>query len=291
MPTRGPAPYLAEALGSIAADGHEDVEVIVVEDGTNRVSAEEVRPARLLRLPYVGRAVARNVGVQQASAPSVAFLDADDVSLPGRFERERSTLEWTQGAVLCFGRIEAIGPSSELLASDTEEEQRRVDDLLERGFSYRSVLADCPIYTSGTMVDREAFLALGGYDVRFDGYEDLELYLRLARRNGIAFCGGDPVAQHRRHGNNTGSDHLYACALRLAEAHLATAADGERDALLERRVDSLWGLGDFAAARRSALSALASEPSLLRDGRFAKRLGASLLPLAALRAARRRRSR
>jgi glycosyltransferase involved in cell wall biosynthesis len=241
-------------------------------------------------MPYVGRAVARNVGARAASAPFVAFLDADDVSLPGRLERERSTLEWTPEAVLCFGRVEAIGRDSEPLPAESETEQARLDALFDRGFSYESLLVDCPIYTSGTMVRREPFLALGGYDVRFDGYEDLELYLRLARSHGIAFCGGGPVARHRRHAGNTGSDHLYACALRLAEAHLPVASDGERGALLERRIDSLWGLGDFGGARRSALQALAARPSLLGDRRFAKRLGASLLPIGALQALRRRRA-
>lgn len=290
VPTRGRPDHLAEALESVA--GERAAEVIVLEDGTRHVEEAMVRGARLIRLPYVGRAGARNLGVEAARTPYVAFLDADDVSLPGRFERQVEALEAAPQAVLCFGRVEAIDSDSRPIPKQTATESERVERLFERGLTYESMLVDCPVYTSSTMVRRDAFLAVGGYDRRFDGYEDLDLYLRLARARRIVYCPGDPVARHRRHAGNTPSDHLYACALRLAEAHLAEASPSPdaRRRLLERRVDSLWGLGDFRGARRSALEALRAEPALLRDARFAKRLAASALPSEALEALRRLRS-
>lgn len=290
IPTRGSPRYLQEALASAFAE--RPAEVIVVEDGTRRIEGEMLHGARLVRRPYVGRAVARNVGLEAARTPLVAFLDADDAMLPGRLERQVETIAGAPAAVLCFGRVEAIDPDSRPLPDQTAAEGDRVDRLVERGFSYESLLEDCPIYTSTALVRRDRFLQVGGYDVRFDGYEDLELYLRLGRTGGIVYCGGPPVARHRRHPANTPSAHFYACALRLAEAHLAELepSDEARRGLLERRVDSYWGLGDFDAARRTALEALRREPALLVDPRFAKRLAASALPTAALRAIRRRRS-
>jgi GT2 family glycosyltransferase len=290
IPSRGRPEYLADAVASALAEGPADV--IVVEDGTRRVGGETVFGARLIQLRYVGRAAARNAGAESASTPYVAFLDADDLALPGRLERGLEALADAPDAVLAFGRVEAVGPDCEQLAEQTEAEGDRVDMLIARGFSYESVLKDCPIYTSATIVRRERFLAEGGYDLRLDGYEDLDLYLRLARQGGLALCAGGPVARHRRHAANTPSGHLYACMLRLADVHLSElelSAEARR-ALHERRVDALWGLGDFEGARRAARRAARTDPALLSQPRFVKRLGGSALPVGTLRALRARRS-
>lgn len=284
IPVRGDAVYLEEALASLDPEG--PAEVIVVEDGTRRLDPGELRGARLLRLPPVGRSAARNAGVEAASTALVAFLDDDDLALRGRLVRQTETLERSSRAALCFGPVQAIDASSRPLDGETRFERERFERLLSRGAGYESLLLDCPIYTSATMVRRDAFLAAGGYDRRLDAYEDLDLYLRLSISGGLVPAPGEPLACHRRHAGNTPSDYLYAGALRLAEKHLPAADGRARRLLLERRVDSLWGLGDFRGARAGALRALLDEPRLAGDVRFAKRLLASLLPLPLLHALR-----
>ena len=121
--------------------------------------------------------------------------------------------------------------------------------------------------------------------------ERARVNLRLARGHELVDTPGEPVSQHRRHGGNTPSDWLYAGALRVADrqlaAGLAARPSHARGLLLERRVDSLWGLGDVRGARKAALSALRLEPSLLRHRRLRKRLLASLAPRTLLTALRR----
>ena len=143
------------------------------------------------------------------------------------------------------------------------------------------------MYTSATLVRRDAFLAAGGYDPSFEAYEDLDLYLRLARAGRLVPVGGEPVAVYRLHGANTPSPRLYEGALAVAEKHLPDARGRARRLLLERRIDALWGLGRFAEARRAALQAAATKPLLLGHPRFAKRLASSALPQRALEARRR----
>jgi hypothetical protein len=144
--------------------------------------------------------------------------------------------------------------------------------------SYEDVLAvQAPIYTSATMVRRDAFLAVGGFDAAFEAYEDLDLYLRLARIGDLLPVEGEPVTTYRLHGANTPSPLLYEGALRVAEKHLPRTSGRARRLLLERRVDALWGLGRAADARRAALRALLEEPALLVRPRFAKRLVALAL--------------
>lgn len=284
IPTHGSSPYLAEALASIRdAD-----EVLVVEDGTREADERGLGGARLIRLPRMGRSRARNAGVEAASSPFVALLDADDVSLPGRLARQREVLEADPDAALCFGPVTladgALRPDpawNALIGS-------RYDRLVASPVTFESILVThCPIYTSATMVRRKRFLEVGGYDARFDAFEDLELYLRLSRDGGLVPCPGGPVALYRRHAGNTDSDRLYAGMLGIVEKHLPSAGGQARRLLLERRVDALWGLGRFGRARRAALVALARDPGLLSDRRFLKRAAGSLLPVALLRARRR----
>ena len=290
IPLRGPQPWLGEALASAAAE--RPAEILIIEDGSSWVDAATLPAgARLLRFSPIGRSRARNEGVAAARTPYVAFLDADDVALPGRLVRQVAALEATPAAALCFGDIDAIDGTGALILDETAIQRKRIAGLRMRGLTYESLLVDCPIYTSATTVRRGHFVAAGGYDARHDAYEDLDLYLRLARAHELVDTPGEPVSQHRRHGGNTPSDWLYAGALRVADrqlaAGLAARPSHARGLLLERRVDSLWGLGDVRGARKAALSALRLEPSLLRHRRLRKRLLASLAPRTLLTALRR----
>ena len=51
----------------------------------------------------MGRSRARNAGVEAAETTFVAFLDEDDLCLPGRIERQRDVL--AAGGELCFGPV------------------------------------------------------------------------------------------------------------------------------------------------------------------------------------------
>ena len=289
IPVRDDVAFVYDAVASVAADGSATVELIVVEDGTAEIDADRLQAIAhgtiYLRLPYGGRSRTRNAGVERASRDLVGFLDADDLSLPGRFARQVATLERNPDKALCFGRIVPIDESSQPLPPKLETEHGRVDRLLARGLTFSSLLVDCPIYTSGTMVRREAFAKVGGYRPEIDAFEDVDLYLRLIGAGGLVLCKGEPVACHRIHPGNTPSAHLFVGSVTLARLHLAdgSRSAAERRLLLEREMDGLWALGDVPAVRAKARVALRSDLRLLGNRRFRKRLAASSLPLPVLR--------
>ena len=269
IPTLGTSPYLREAVESARAE--QPAEVLVVVNGGAEL---EVPGARVLRRDEPGRSEARNLGVEEARTPLVAFLDDDDRMLPGRLERQREVLDQAWWAPLAFGRVRVVDGDEKPRDDWNRLLDRRFAQLLRLGpVSYEDILAvQAPIYTSATMVRRDAFLAVGGFDAAFDAYEDLDLYLRLARLGELAPVAGDPVTVYRLHGANTPSSRLYEGALRVAEKHLPRTRGRARRLLLERRVDALWGLGRYGNARRAALRALLEDPALIVLPRFAKRL-------------------
>jgi len=274
--TRGPSAFFTESLDSALAEL--PAEVIVVEDGTRGVDEGDLRGARLLRLDAVGRSAARNAGVDAAATPFVAFQDDDDVTLPGRLGRLRSSLEQAAASPLSFGPVRVVDGEGRPNREWNDLLAGRARALSRQGASFAGILESrCPIYTSATMVRREAFLKVGGYDRQLDAYEDLDLYLRLARLGALAQCGGDPVTAYRLHGANTPSHRLYEGLVAVTAKHLPGARGLERRLLVEWRLEALWGLGRYPAVRAEGSRAALQDPLLLSRPGFVKRfLGAAL---------------
>jgi glycosyltransferase involved in cell wall biosynthesis len=256
IPTLGRSRFLGEAVES--ALDEDPAEVLVVSDGAGNLAAPG---ARVLPIEHVGRSVARNRGVAEAKTELVAFLDDDDLVVPGRLARQ---VEALGRAPLTFGRVTVVDGDGRPRAD--------WNVLLERRFPANPVGAaevlarQTPIYTSAILVRRDAFLEAGGYDPALDAYEDLDLYLRLAP---FVPTPGPPVAIYRLHGENTPSDRLYEGMLAVTEKHLPHARGALRRALLARRIDALWGLRRL---RGEAVQAALSEPLLLAQLRFLARL-------------------
>jgi len=75
--------YVLRAIGSVLGQSWQDLELLVIDDGSTDEGGELVAAVRdprlrLIRQPNGGPGAARNRGIKEASAPLVAFLDADD---------------------------------------------------------------------------------------------------------------------------------------------------------------------------------------------------------------------
>ena len=104
MPVLNAGPWLKESIQSILAQSHAELELIVVDDGSSDDSREIAAGAaagdpRLTRLdlpPLPGNtssARAANAGIGIARGAYIARMDADDVALPERLERQLAFLE------------------------------------------------------------------------------------------------------------------------------------------------------------------------------------------------------
>lgn len=97
IPLYNKAPYIQRALASVYEQGIPAAEIIVVNDGSTdggeRIAKSQRDPrVRVIDQPNRGVSVARNVGVEVATQPYVAFLDADDEWLPGFLERIKAMI-------------------------------------------------------------------------------------------------------------------------------------------------------------------------------------------------------
>lgn len=162
-----------EAIESATQQSYPPIEVIVVDDASELPLALDLTDAasltlRLLRLErHSGAAAARNAGVRLAHGTHVAFLDSDDIWLPSHLERLVKAIEEDSGAVaaysLCRGRARWPLGTMKL---------RRVH---ARRLGWPSPLWKTP----ATMVVRDVFLSLEGFEETLTYREDTDLFIRL----------------------------------------------------------------------------------------------------------------
>lgn len=115
LPVCNGLPFLVEACRSALAQRPVPAELIVVDDGSTDGSAAAVRDlpgVTCLTQANAGAAAARNLGVAAATGTHLAFLDADDLWLPGALARLLEALERHPEAQIASGQVELFADPS-----------------------------------------------------------------------------------------------------------------------------------------------------------------------------------
>jgi GT2 family glycosyltransferase len=175
IPTYNRWPLVAEAVDSVLAQSFQDIEIIVVDDGstdgtTNRLAKFDGR-LRLFTTTRRGVAAARNFGVSQAQGCYVAFLDSDDLWLPGKVETQIAFLDRHPEIQIC--QTDEIWVRNGVRVNPKAMHRKPSGDIFVRSLDL------CLISPSAVMMTRELFQRIGGFDESFPVCEDYDLWLRV----------------------------------------------------------------------------------------------------------------
>jgi glycosyltransferase involved in cell wall biosynthesis len=179
-PTKNRLKLLCEAIDSVQRQSFDAWEHIIVDDGSDDGTCEEVtrRMAADARIRYVRRSgersganVCRNIGIAESSAEFIVFLDSDDLLRPHCLERRVETIRRNPSLDLCIFRagvfVQAVGDLKRLY-----HPQNPGDDLL------RFLTHECVWEISGP-IWRVSFLReIGCFDETLLSMQDLELHVR-----------------------------------------------------------------------------------------------------------------
>jgi glycosyltransferase involved in cell wall biosynthesis len=190
------------ALHSAFAQTYRNFEVIVIDDGSSDDTAERLaawgQAITFRRQPNAGPAAARNHGIQLARGELLAFLDADDVWLPTKLERQVEYFDRFPDTGLLH--TDAHTTRSTLTVMFETPERPAVE--MEPPANRYCELFHCDRYvkTLTTMVPRHVLQRVGLFDERREFHvEDWDLWLRIAAEYPVGYL-DETLAIHRPDG-------------------------------------------------------------------------------------------
>jgi hypothetical protein len=269
IPARNCLAYLPAALASIEAQALPGLEVIVIDDASTDGTPDWLDAKRrtapwlgVLRGRGQGPNVARNLGLAAARAPLIAFLDADDIWLPGKLRPQLAFHTADPEAAFSFTDYLHIDPEGITHGTCFEywpAFHRVISDLPGGNDSYHRLerapahlLAENVVGTSTVVARRNALQNATGFDTSLRSAADWDLWLRLARAGPVGFTPALGTRHLIRRPGSVSDDAplRIACMRRIVAAHAPAirAWPGGSRALRRARAHILMTEADFKRA-------------------------------------------
>lgn len=190
IPSYNCARYIAAALHSALDQDYPHKEILVVDDGSTDNSLDILRSfgkrIRVITQANAGAAAARNTGLQAAQGEYIAFLDADDLWLPGKLTAQANYLAahpetglvysaWQEWHARADGEFDPPAPVPEAANPSVEIVPE------ESGWMYNRLLLDCAIHTTTAMIRSKIAREVGMFDVNLRRGQDYDYWLRVSR--------------------------------------------------------------------------------------------------------------
>ena len=194
IPTYNRARLLPRAIES-AWNAGSDLEVIVVDDcsidDTSEVCASTSGIRYVRMQTNGGLANARNAGIAESSCEFVAFLDDDDLRLPGSLDKQLAAISSDERIAFCYGQA-LIGDARRQLPTGEIYPLR-----CPQGDIFWELLADNFIPMPSVLARKSSLVKEGGFNTSLKLIEDWDMWLRLSERHLVAAV-EEPVAIHRK---------------------------------------------------------------------------------------------
>lgn len=274
IPTYNRRELVRLAIDSVLAQTWGNLEVIVVDDGSTDTTGAAIRDlygtdprVRYVWQKNAERAVARNTGIKIARGDWIAFLDSDDLYLPGKLEQQARLFVARPELVMVhtgWGQLYPDGTTVPMMLGDDE---RRAADILG-GLATINFIGSATPLVRRNLVDR-----IGGFNKdRRICFEDWELWTRIAALGPVGYV-PEVLALHRLHKGNTDIPLTPPVYCSLIRAVIAEVEPAQQAVVRQSARQRLWleiraavDRGDASLARaywREGLALLGAD--LMRD--------------------------
>ena len=186
--------YVSEAIDSVLNQTYRDFEIIVIDDGSKDNTSNILRmygeKIRWKSQENRGQASALNEGFNMVKGKYIAYLDADDVCLPERFENQVKYLDEHSNVGLVYSDRYQINENGII--------QRVIKSQPHDNFV---LLQNNYIPRSAVMHKRECLNEVGLFDESITGDDDWDMWIRISEKFERGYM-DKPLVKYRVHGGN-----------------------------------------------------------------------------------------
>ena len=268
VPSYNMAHGLPHAVQSALEQSYDNLEVLIVDDGSTDDTPELVRQwgcnrrVRAHRQANGGLSYARNQGIALIRGPFIALLDADDLWSSEELARQMALFQGRPKVGVVYSPLERMDREGRPLPTEPMQ--------LHRGWVTGALLIQNLVAASSVVVRRECFDRHGGFDTELRTGEDYDMWLRLSAHYQFDFI-SEPAIRYRIWVGQMSTDYHARCEawIRTKQRYLHNNPGTVERAVVRRawahtytaRGDvTLWRGRDRVGALRDYLRALSFQP-------------------------------
>lgn len=179
IPSYNSGKYIAEAIQSVFNQTYDNIEVIVVNDGSTDCTQDAVKPF-LHKIKYIyqtnaGVSAARNKGFHNSKGDYICFMDADDWYYPENIKTKAEYLDQNPDIGVIHSAVEVtdetLVPNGKILRG------RSGEDMIDKLLQIRPTAVPCP---ANVMLRRDVVIKAGFFDTYLGTSADFDMWLRCA---------------------------------------------------------------------------------------------------------------
>ncbi|WP_122088216.1 glycosyltransferase family 2 protein [Halalkalicoccus subterraneus] len=207
IPTYNRRCLLSNAIDSVNSQTYKNIEIIIVDDGSEEDIKEVVNSFDCKNIIYIrhennkGGSVARNTGIEHAEGDYIAFLDSDDEWRLDKIEKQVNKIEASDkdiDIVYC-DYLKGLSSSSQLLLKPHD---------LREGDIHKDLLSGwMNIMTSQLLIKQSCIEESGGFNPNFPSFQEYDMLVRMAKDSVVAYVDERLVIKNTGRHDQIGDDY------------------------------------------------------------------------------------
>ena len=208
LPAYNSEKYIGKAIQSVLQQSFFDLELIIINDGSTDKTELAILAFSDPRIVYIknqsnkGLVFSLNRAIDLAKGKYIARMDADDISLPERFAKQKKLLDENKNVAVAATTIEYINEQDEKTGAWDLDRKIITASQIKKQMPYENCIAH-PTAMMRTEIIKEL-----KYNDQQKNIEDYDLWLRVLSRGLSIEKINEPLLLYRVHGDSVTSVHL-----------------------------------------------------------------------------------
>jgi len=233
LPVYNSEEYLSETIDSILCQTHENFVLIITDDGSVDRSVEIIKKYMLedervilIEKEHTGFADSLNTAIKHATTDWVFRIDADDIMLPNRLEKQIEFIQSNNKLKVCSSLAYYINEKGKIFGKTSHNlfDKKKFNWYLKNNETIG-------ILHPGSALHRKTVLDIGGYRGRFFPAEDIDLWNRLSEKGHLILVQNEILMKYRVHSSSWVTSNFLASRMKYEWVRACIAA--RRNMLIE----------------------------------------------------------